>query len=106
MNDLYCSTAPDDFVTRFAGFLVQISDANPANLWRYQLEAAAIVNDLMRHGGVPALHQQLSESATERRAKELEQFYKSQAHNSYGSYQVGGGQTAVSWMHNWIAGMA
>lgn len=106
VDDLYCSTAPDDFVTRFAGFLVQASDANPANLWRYQLEAAAIVNDLMTHGGVPILHQQLSESANEQRAKDLEQFYKSQAHNSYGSYSVGGGQTAISWMHNWLAGMA
>ncbi|MFE7798520.1 cutinase family protein [Nocardia sp. NPDC057440] len=105
-DDLYCATASDDFVTRFAGWLAQTSDANPANIWRYQLEAGAIMNDLMARGGVPLLQSQLTDSANQQRAKELEEFYKSQAHTLYGSYSVGGGQTAVSWMHNWIAGMA
>ncbi|MCP2291319.1 cutinase family protein [Nocardia amikacinitolerans] len=106
VDDLYCATATDDFVTRFAGFLAQSSDANPANIWRYQLEAGAIINDLMAHGGVPVLQSQLTETANQQRAKELERFYRSQAHTVYGSYSVGGGQTAISWMHNWIAGMA
>ncbi|MFC9435860.1 cutinase family protein [Nocardia sp. NPDC057030] len=106
VDDLYCATAPDDFVTRFAGFMAQASDANPANLWRYQIEAGNIMNDLFAHGGVPTLQAQLTDSANEQRAKDLERFYKSQAHTLYGSYPVGGGQTAVSWMHNWIAGMA
>ncbi|MFC4376562.1 cutinase family protein [Nocardia halotolerans] len=103
VEDLYCATATDDFVTRFAGFLAQSSDANPANLWRYQLEAGAIMNDLMAHGGVPTLQAQLSDSANQKRAKDLEEFYKSQAHTLYGSYSVGGGHTAITWMHNWIA---
>lgn len=103
VDDLYCATATDDFVTRFAGFLAQSSDANPANLWRYQIEAGAIVNDLMAHGGVPTLQSQLSEAANQQRAKDLERFYRSQAHTLYGSYPVGGGHTAISWMHNWIA---
>lgn len=106
VDDLYCATATDDFVTRFAGFLAQSSDANPANIWRYQLEAGAIMNDLMAHGGVPMLQSQLTESANEQRAKDLERFYRSESHTLYGSYSVGGGQTAISWMHNWIAGMA
>ncbi|TQM29541.1 cutinase family protein [Nocardia bhagyanarayanae] len=106
VDDLYCATATDDFVTRFAGFLAQSSDANPANIWRYQLEAGAIINDLMAFGGVPLLQSQLTESANQQRAKDLERFYRSQAHTVYGSYSVGGGQTAISWMHNWIAGMA
>ncbi|GAB2650285.1 cutinase family protein [Nocardia goodfellowii] len=106
VDDLYCATATDDFVTRFAGWLAQSSEANPANIWRYQLEAGAILNDLMAHGGVPVLQSQLSESANQERAKSLEEFYKSQAHHLYGSYHVGGGQTAISWMRNWIAGMA
>lgn len=105
-TDLYCATAQDDFVTRFAGFLAQSSDANPANIWRYQLEAAAIMNDLMKYGGLPTLQAQLSEGANEQRVKELETFYRSESHHAYGSYPVGGGQTALSWMHNWIAGMA
>lgn len=106
VDDLYCATATDDFVTRFAGFLAQSSDANPANLWRYQIEAGAIMNDLMAHGGVPTLQAQLSESANQQRAKDLERFYRSQAHTLYGSYPVGGGQTAITWMHNWIAQQA
>ncbi len=106
LDDLYCATAPDDFVTRFAGFMAQASDMNPANMWRYQIEAGNIMTDLFAHGGVPALQAQLTESANEQRAKDLERFYKSQAHTLYGSYPVGGGQTATSWMHNWIAGMA
>ncbi|RJO77289.1 cutinase family protein [Nocardia panacis] len=103
-DDLYCSTSEDDFVTRFAGFAAQSSDLNPANLWRYQLELGAITNDLFAHGGIPTLQSQLTDSANQQRAKDLEHFYKSQAHTLYGSYPVGGGQTAVSWMHNWIAG--
>ncbi|MBF6214176.1 cutinase family protein [Nocardia puris] len=106
VDDLYCATATDDFVTRFAGFLAQSSDANPANVWRYQLEAGAILNDLFAHGGVPTLQAQLSDSANQQRAKDLERFYRSQAHTVYGNYSVGGGQTAISWMHNWIRGMA
>ncbi|MBF6413104.1 cutinase family protein [Nocardia cyriacigeorgica] len=106
VDDLYCATASDDFVTRFAGFLAQSSDANPANMWRYQLEAGAIINDLMAHGGIPTLQSQLTESANQQRIKELEEFYGSHAHTKYGSYQVGGGQTAISWMHNWFARMA
>ncbi|MEU2257256.1 cutinase family protein [Nocardia xishanensis] len=106
VDDLYCATATDDFVTRFAGFLAQSSDANPANIWRYQLEAGAIINDLMAFGGVPTLQSQLTDAANQQRAKDLERFYRSQAHTVYGSYSVGGGQTAISWMHNWIAGMA
>ncbi|WP_336084668.1 cutinase family protein [Nocardia sp. SSK8] len=106
VDDLYCATATDDFVTRFAGFLAQSSDANPANLWRYQIEAGAIMNDLMAHGGVPTLQAQLSDAANQQRAKDLERFYRSQAHTLYGSYPVGGGQTAITWMHNWIAQQA
>lgn len=105
-DDLYCATAPDDFVTRFAGFLAQSSDANPANFWRYQLEMGVIMGDLMAHGGFATLQSQLTDSANQQRAKELEEFYNSNAHTKYGSYPVGGGQTAVSWMHNWLAGMA
>ncbi|MFC9893201.1 cutinase family protein [Nocardia sp. NPDC127579] len=106
VDDLYCATATDDFVTRFAGWLAQSSEANPANIWRYQLEAGAIINDLMAHGGVPTLQSQLTDSANQERKEQLEEFYRSQAHTLYGSYGVGGGQTAISWMHNWIAGMA
>ncbi|MBF6328661.1 cutinase family protein [Nocardia transvalensis] len=105
-GDLYCSTDDQDYVTRFAGFLAQASGATMANLWRYQLEAGSIINDLMAHGGIPTLQAQLTEGANQERVKQLEQFYGSGTHTSYGKYSVGGGQTAITWMHNWISGMA
>ncbi|MGW0178559.1 cutinase family protein [Nocardia sp. NPDC003345] len=105
-DDLYCATAQDDFVTRFAGFLAQSSDPSPANIWRYQMEVGAIVSDLMSQGGLPTLQAQLSDGANEQRVKDLETFYRSESHVSYGSYRVGNGQTALSWMHNWISDMA
>ncbi|GAB4582222.1 cutinase family protein [Nocardia sp. IFM 10818] len=106
LGDLYCSTEESDFVSRFAGFLAQTSNPNPVNLWRYQLEFGAIMNDLMAQGGIPTLQSQLSEGANEERAKQFEQFFRTGKHTSYGYYPVGGGQTALTWMHNWLAGAA
>ncbi|WP_297611016.1 cutinase family protein [Nocardia sp.] len=106
LGDLYCSTEQDDFISRFAGFLAQTSDPNPANIWRYQLEVGSIINDLMAQGGIPTLQAQLSEGANEDRAAQFEQFFKTGKHTSYGFYQVGGGQTAITWMHNWLANAA
>lgn len=105
-GDLYCSTEETDFISRFAGFLAQTSNPNPANIWRYQLEVGAIINDLMAQGGIPTLQSQLSEGANEERVKQFEQFFRTGRHTSYGSYSVGGGQTALTWMHNWLAGAA
>ncbi|MBB5913731.1 hypothetical protein BJY24_002598 [Nocardia transvalensis] len=105
-GDLYCATEDTDFITRFAGFLAQASGASAANVWRYQLEAGSIIGDLMSHGGIPTLQSQLTEGANKQRVEQLEDFYGSGAHTSYGNYSVGGGQTAISWMHNWISGMA
>jgi hypothetical protein len=106
IGDLYCTTASDDFVTRFAGFLAQTSHPDPAFLWRYQMEMGAIVGDLMSNGGIPLLQSQLSESANQERARLLDEFYRSEAHTAYGSYPVGGGATALSWMHDWLASLA
>ena len=105
-QDLYCSTNSDDFVTRFAGFLAGASDPNPVNMWRYQLEAGSIVGDLMAHGGIGTLAAQTSDSANKQRAKQLEKFFGSGAHTSYGNYRVGDGDTATTWMHSWLSGMA
>jgi hypothetical protein len=106
IGDLYCTTASDDFVTRFAGFLAQTSHPDPAYLWRYQMEMGAILGDLMSNGGIPLLQSQLSESANQERARLLDEFYRSEAHTAYGSYPVSGGATALSWMHDWLASLA
>ncbi|WP_028475968.1 cutinase family protein [Nocardia sp. CNY236] len=106
VEDLYCATETDDFITRFAGFLAQASDADPASLWRYQQEATALFGDLMASGGLPTLQAQLTDSANRQRVQDIERFYRTQAHTVYGNYPVGDGHTAITWMHEWIASMA
>ena len=102
-GDLYCATSQDDFVTRFAGFLAQTSDPNPAKFGVYQLEAAAIFTDLMTSGGFALLQSQLSEQANQERVKKLEHFYQSQVHTDYGSYPVDpAGNSAITWLRNWL----
>ncbi len=100
-GDLYCATAQDDFVTRFAGFLAQSSDPNPANYARYQQEGLAIFNDLMAFGGVPLLQNQLSDQANLERRRQLEKFYGEGAHTDYGAYTVEG-VSATTWMANYF----
>ena len=97
-GDLYCSTQQDDFVTRFAGFLAQTSDPNPANVGRYTQEGLVIFNDLMRSGGVPLLQEQLDDQSNQERRRQLEQFYGGGAHYDYGY--------ATAWVHDWFAGLA
>ncbi|MQY26972.1 cutinase family protein [Nocardia aurantia] len=104
-GDLYCATDDTDYLFRMAGFLAQASDPSPLNLWRYQMEAGSIIGDLMAHGGVATLGSQLTEDANKERMQQLTDFYGSGAHTSYGFYRVDGGQSAIGWMHNWIAGM-
>lgn len=106
-GDLYCSTPKEDFVTRLAGFLAQTSDPTPNLFGRYQQEALAIWNDILAVGGVPALMAQLDEQHNEKRIDELEQFYKSQAHQDYTSYAVdGSGTPATTWLKNWLRDIA
>lgn len=106
VGDLYCSTESTDFVSRFAGFLAQSTNPNNFNPWQTQLQLGSIISDLMAQGGLPTLQAQLSDGANEDRAAQFEQFFKTGTHTSYGSYSVGGGQTALTWMHGWIAGNA
>ena len=107
MGDLYCATSDSDFVTRFAGFLAQNSDPNPAQFLRYQAEGFAIFSDLMGAGGIAVLQNQLSDPANEARAKQLERFYRSQVHTDYGQYPVdASGNSAMTWIRNWLRDVA
>jgi hypothetical protein len=50
---------------------------------------------------------QLDEQSNERRIDELEQFYKSQAHQDYTRYAVdGSGTPATAWLRNWLRDIA
>jgi hypothetical protein len=100
--DLYCATASDDYATRFAGFMAQVSEMNPAKLWSYQQEFGSIMGDLMNGGGVSLLQSQFTDAANARRARELQKFYNTGAHTDYASYDIGGGETAPEWLHNYL----
>ncbi|ATL69177.1 cutinase family protein [Nocardia terpenica] len=105
VGDLYCSTSHDDFVTRFAGFVAQVSDPSLANLWQYQLEAETLLGDLMAGGGITLLQDQFSDAANRQRIERLDQFYRSHVHTNYAEYDVGFGKTATSWMHDWLGSL-
>ncbi|QBJ96557.1 cutinase family protein [Rhodococcus sp. ABRD24] len=107
VGDLYCSTPKDDFVTRMAGFLAQVSDPVAPMMGRYTQEALAIFDDLMAAGGIATLQAQLTDQANEQRFEQLERFYDSQVHHDYRGYVVdGSGATATSWLANWLRSKA
>jgi len=106
VGDLYCAAPPTDFATRFAGFLTQASDPDPAQLWRYQQEAFAIIIDLMATGVVPLIQNQLADPELNERKQEFERFYYSLVHQSYPAYVVdSSGATATSWLRQWLVGL-
>ncbi|WP_067714153.1 cutinase family protein [Nocardia yamanashiensis] len=106
VGDLYCATATDDFVTRFAGFVAQLSDPTLTELWRYEMEAGTLITDLRNGGGIVRMLQtQFSAEANRERIAMFEEFYSSRVHTNYPSYDVGG-ETATKWLHNWFAGLA
>ncbi|MFX0577471.1 cutinase family protein [Nocardia nepalensis] len=107
VGDLYCAAPPTDFAARFAGFLAQASDPDPAQLWRYQQEAFAIINDLMAAGVVPLVQHQLADPEMKERKQEFERFYNSFVHQNYPAYVVdSSGATATSWMRQWLVSLA
>ncbi|MEV5838716.1 cutinase family protein [Nocardia sp. NPDC052112] len=104
-GDLYCSTDDHDYLMRLAGYLAR-QDTNPGSLWGYGLQAASVLVELRAHGGISALQSQLDSESTRAHAQQLAKFYAAGTHESYGTYQVGDGQTATGWMHNWISALA
>ncbi len=105
VGDLYCATPSNDFVARFAGLAVQASGLDPADLVRYEAETQTLISDLMAHGGLPTLEDQLSYRGFQQVAQQLQTFYGSAVHVNYPHYDVGG-ESATDWMHNWLASMA
>ncbi|WP_460698896.1 cutinase family protein [Nocardia thraciensis] len=103
VGDLYCSTPPDDFAARFAGFFAQMSAPDPGLSGKYQAQAQAIIDDLMAAGGLPTLQGQFSDSANAQRMQQLQDFNDSAVHQSYASYVVdGSGITATAWLRRWL----
>lgn len=107
VGDLYCSTPPEDFVTRMAGFLA-ISAGSPfEQLENYRDEASTLYDDIMTAGGIPMLQLQLTPEANELRETKIRTFYESQIHQDYSNYVVDDrGTTATRWLRDWIASKA
>ncbi|WP_433678527.1 cutinase family protein [Nocardia sp. CA-119907] len=107
VGDLYCAAPPTDFATRLAGFLAQVSDPDPAQLWRYQQEVDVIIDDLTATGVVPLIQNQLADPEMHERKQEFERFYNSFVHQSYPTYVVDStGLTATTWLRRWLVGLA
>ncbi|MGW6426726.1 cutinase family protein [Nocardia sp. NPDC055053] len=101
VGDLYCSTDDEDFITVVAAGLAALSDDHPDDLPLYRTRAADMLAALRSADE----QGELSEQTRNERARQLAHFYGSGTHMSYGSYPVGGGQTAVSWLHHWLAAL-
>lgn len=104
VGDLYCSTPPEDYVTRLAGFLAISAGSPMEQIENYRDEATLLYNDIMEAGGISMLQLQLSPEANERRETQLRSFYASQIHQDYSNYVVDErGTTATRWLRDWIA---
>jgi hypothetical protein len=107
VGDLYCSTPPEDFVTRVAGFLAMSAGSPLDKLEDYRDEATLLYADIMAAGGIPTLHAQLTPDANGRREAQIREFYRSQIHQDYSNYPVDErGTTATHWLRDWIASKA
>jgi hypothetical protein len=107
VGDLYCATPADDFATRFAGFVTQLSAPDPSHLGNYQEQAQSILGDVVAAGGVPVLQSQFTQAANGARIRQLRQFLESSVHQAYPSYVIDNyGTTATSWLHNWLSNLA
>ncbi|WP_067464493.1 cutinase family protein [Nocardia amamiensis] len=98
-GDLYCAMPDGDFAGRIAGFFVQISNPDPAKIDSYQQQANDLIGDALAAGGLGLLSDQLNASAYEERKRQVDDFLKSGAHQSYPLYTVGpGGATSLTWL--------
>ncbi|RMI34432.1 cutinase family protein [Nocardia stercoris] len=104
-DDLYCATDEQDYVSRLAGLIVRGTEMNPAGLWRDMLDTGVWIGDLGAHGGIPTLASQMSRQSYEDLIDKVQSFLQSGAHVAYPRYQVGDGQNAIGWMHDYVAGM-
>ncbi|MEU1984018.1 cutinase family protein [Nocardia sp. NPDC019395] len=106
VGDLYCSTPDGDFAARIAGFLAQVSNADPAQLSNYHSLGVELLNDALAAGGVGLLHDQLNGDAYEERKKQVDDFVKSGIHQSYPHYRVAGGATALTWLRQQLVSLS
>ncbi|MFD4407793.1 cutinase family protein [Nocardia sp. NPDC058499] len=106
VGDLYCSTPDGDFAARIAGFFAQVSNGDPAQFGNYHSLGIELLNDALAAGGIGLLHDQLNGAAYEERKQQIDDFVKSGIHQSYPSYRVAGGATALTWLRQQLIALA
>ncbi|MCX0275453.1 cutinase family protein [Nocardia zapadnayensis] len=98
-GDLYCAMPDGDIAGRLAGLVVQMSNPDPADIGSYQRQVAALFGDALAAGGLGLLAEEFDASAYEQRRKQIDDFLKSGAHQSYPAYVVDpAGATALTWL--------
>ncbi|MBF6537231.1 cutinase family protein [Nocardia farcinica] len=98
-GDLYCAMPDGDFAGRIAGFVVQLSNPDPAKIDSYQRQADQLITDALAAGGLGLLADQLNAAAYEERRRQVNDFLESGVHQSYPHYRVGRDETtALSWL--------
>ncbi|WP_020106434.1 cutinase family protein [Nocardia sp. 348MFTsu5.1] len=105
-DDQYCNVPRDYYVSRIAGYLAETSDPNPDQVAQYQLEAVAIVGELITQGGPGALVDELSNEKARAQIVAFNRFLQSGSHGSYADFEVQPGVTALQWAQNYLAGLA
>ncbi|MFI6867041.1 cutinase family protein [Nocardia sp. NPDC050406] len=106
-GDLYCSVPSDDLAGRFAGFFTQLSAPDPLQVGNYVLSLQSILGEALFPGINAILAAPADDPAGEQWVRQVEEFLRSGAHQSYPSYVVdANGTTATRWLHNWLVDIA
>ncbi|MBA4021168.1 MAG: cutinase [Gordonia sp.] len=105
-EDLYCNLPQDYYVTRIVGYLAETSDPTPSQISQYQVEAGAILQELLTHGGPAAVVREVSDVRAREQIRIFDEFLRSGAHANYTTFQVDGGITAAQWARTYLAGLA
>lgn len=105
-NDQYCNVPRDYYISRIVGYLAETSDPNPDQLAQYQLEAAAIVGELITRGGPGALVDELSNEKARAQIVAFDKFLQSGSHTRYADFEVQPGVSALQWARDFLAGLA
>lgn len=107
-GDLYCSVPNDDLAGRFAGFFTQLSaGVEPLQVGSYVMSLNSILGEALFPGITAILAAPPDDPAGEQWVRQVQEFLKSGAHQSYPRYVVDdNGTTATAWLHNWLVDVA
>lgn len=106
-GDLYCSVPNDDLAGRFAGFLTQLSAPEPLQVGNYAMTLHSILTEALIPGGAAILAAPPENPASDQWLKQVQEFIRSGAHQSYPRYAVdSNGTSATAWLHNWLVDVA